>query len=386
MAAEEKINLLYVITKLELGGAQKHILSLIQGLAQEKFNLFLFTAKEGLLLEQALNITHLKLRRSKFLERQIHPLNDLLALIELYGFIKNKHIKIVHTHSSKAGILGRLAAHLAGVKVVVHTVHGWSFHNNQSGFTYRFYVFLERFCASFSSKLIVVSKIDKDKGLSNSIGGHDKYTLIKYGINHAQYGESNSRDQARKILGLAESELAIGMIACFKPQKAPLDFIKLAQGLTGVLPKAKFILIGDGPLRGKITRLIKRLNIREKFVLTGWRRDIPRILPALDIFVLTSLWEGLPITVLEAMLAGVPVVVTDTGGIGEVISDSINGYLVRPSDTRALHEKVLRLAQDADLRKNFIQRSLGIIGDNVFSLNNMIRNTEELYLGLLRGL
>ena len=126
-----KTNLLYIITKLELGGAQKQLLSLIKGLDKQVYNIFLFTAKDGLLIKEALALDGLILNRSRFLERKINPLKDLLALIEIYGFIKKNRIQIVHTHSSKAGILGRLAAGLAKTKIIIHTVHGWSFHDYQ---------------------------------------------------------------------------------------------------------------------------------------------------------------------------------------------------------------------------------------------------------------
>ncbi len=124
-----KINILYVITKLELGGAQKQLLSLINGLNKEKYNIFLFTARDGLLLNEAQILAKVTLKKSRFLERPINPLKDVLALIELYNFIKINKIQIVHTHSSKAGILGRIAAKFAKIKVIIHTVHGWSFHD-----------------------------------------------------------------------------------------------------------------------------------------------------------------------------------------------------------------------------------------------------------------
>lgn len=126
MKNNEQIRLLYVITKLELGGAQKQLLTLIQALDKEKFIPFLFTAKEGVLIKEVAGIPSLKLKRSNFLERSINPLKDFAALLELYFFIKRNRIDIVHTHSSKAGILGRLAAKFAAVEVVLHTVHGWS--------------------------------------------------------------------------------------------------------------------------------------------------------------------------------------------------------------------------------------------------------------------
>src|SRR4030042_947679 len=163
----QRINLLYVITELELGGAQKQLLSLINQLNKEKYRPFLLTAREGLLLPQALSIPGITIKKSRWLTRPINPFKDLLALVEIYRFIKRNNIRIVHTHSSKAGILGRLAARLAKTRVIIHTVHGWSFNHHQSILVRFFFVWLERLVARFTDKLIVVSDYDKQKGLDN---------------------------------------------------------------------------------------------------------------------------------------------------------------------------------------------------------------------------
>ncbi|TAN59363.1 glycosyltransferase family 1 protein, partial [bacterium] len=162
-----KINILYVITKLELGGAQKHLLSLIANLDKSKFNIFLFTSKEGLLLNDVLAISGLYIKTSPNLTRPINFFKDLPALFEIYSFIRKHNIDIVHTHSSKAGIVGRLAARLAKVKIIIHTVHGWPFNDYQRFIVRYIYIWLERLAARLSDKLIIVSCFDKKKGLIN---------------------------------------------------------------------------------------------------------------------------------------------------------------------------------------------------------------------------
>jgi glycosyltransferase involved in cell wall biosynthesis len=380
MISENKINILYVITKLELGGAQKHLLSLIQGMDRKQFNLFLFAATDGLLVGQALNIPGLDFHRCRFLERRIHPFKDLLTFIELYFFIKKNKIQIVHTHSSKAGILGRLAASAAGVKVIVHTVHGWGFHEYQAGFLRHFYVFLERICAKFTNKFIVVSQSDKNKGLHHRIGSADKYAVIRYGINRQNFRNGAKRDEIRRSLGIDNSEIVVGMVACFKPQKAPLDFVKVAFMLKKTFPRIKFVLVGDGELRGEIARMVKNFSLEKSFILPGWRHDIPLVLSAFDVFVLTSWWEGLPIVVLEAMAAGVPVVATDTGGIREVILSGETGYLVQPKDIESLKEKISELLDDDQARENFALRATRCLESSDFSQETMQKNIEQVYL------
>jgi glycosyltransferase involved in cell wall biosynthesis len=381
-----KINLLYVITKLELGGAQKQLLSLINSLDKKKYNLFLFTAKDGLLIPEASAIRGLTLKRSRFLERLINPLKDVLALFEIYFFIKKNRIQIVHTHSSKAGILGRLAAKLAKTPIIIHTVHGWSFNEYQAGAINYLCIFLEKFCASFTSRIIVVSNFDKEKGLKNLVGRNQQYAIIRYGINSGEFRAEGRRQAARDSLGLNATDLVVGMVACFKPQKSPLDFIKIAGTIKADFPNLKFILVGDGALRKKVYALIKKLNLEGQVILAGWRKDIPLILSALDIFVLTSLWEGLPIVVLESMAAGVPVVATDTGGIREIVEEGKTGYLVRARDRQSMQSRIEELLENSQKRDEFIRRSRERINSEEFLLSRMVKDTEKIYSNLWGGI
>jgi len=376
-----KINILYVITKLELGGAQKQLLSLIRELDKERFRPFLFTAEEGLLIPEALSINGLTLIKSRCLERAINPLKDIPVLLELCRLIKNNKIDIVHTHSSKAGILGRWAARLAKVGAILHTVHGWSFHDYQSKLKRRFFVWLEQLSAKFTDRIIVVSHHDREKGLRNHIGEKNKYLLIRYGIDYREF--SNIKEQnLRKELGISASDLVVGMIACLKPQKSPQDFIKLADLVRQTVPGVKFLLIGDGILRNKAERLIAKLNLQDAVILTGWRRDIPQILSVLDVFTLNSLWEGLPVTVLEAMAAARPVVVTHTGAVQEVIVDGETGFLVFPQDIKKMAERLIVLLKDARLREAVGQKAKDSLGMD-FCLENMVGNTQRCYEDLV---
>ena len=377
-----KINILYVITKLELGGAQKQLLSLICGLDKERFNAYVLTAYDGLLIDAAKEIPGLRLIRCRFLERPIRPIKDILVLFFIYRFIRNNDIDIVHTHSSKAGILGRLAAKASGARVIIHTAHGWSFHDYQPGIAYYFYLFLEKICASFSSAIIVVSQWDKTRAVQELGAKKDKYKLIRYAINYEEFKNNSEVSQVRKEFGLSEADLVVGMVACFKPQKSPLYFIKLASVIKKDFPNTKFILSGDGVLRKKICALINKLNLQEQIILTGWRNDIVSILSCLDVFVLTSLWEGLPIAALEAMAVGLPVVATDTGGINEIVLDGKTGYLVKPHDIEALQDRLKELLMKPYLRKEFGRRAIFTLEHNDYSLNSMLKRTTQLYLDL----
>ena len=414
----QKINLLYVVTKLELGGAQKQLLKLVIHLNKRSYNLFLITARDGLLVKDALSIEDLRFIRSRFLERSINPLRDLIALGQIYCFIKRNKIDIVHTHSSKAGILGRWAASFAGTKIIIHTIHGWSFNEYQNCLWRRIAVWMERITAFITDQLIVVSNSDLQKGLKNRIGNRDKYKLIRYGIDYKKFSRldknirqdrssniatfDNKDKDLREELRINSSDLLVGMVSCFKPQKSPQDFIRLAylvnKSLSRLHPCAnwadkslnktigtgvKFILIGDGILRKKIGRLISEFDLGQQVILTGWRKDIPHILSTIDIFVLTSLWEGLPISVLEAKASSLPVVATNTGGISEVLLEGRTGFLVSPGDVDKMAEKLIDLLKDKNLREQIGQNARNSLGC-IFSLEDMVGDTDNSYRDLIK--
>ena len=242
------------------------------------------------------------------------------------------------------------------------------------------FTWLEKTASGFSDKIIVVSNLDKQKGLANHIGREDKYSLIRYGIDYELF---RAKDQdIRRILGFVADDLVVGTVSCLKPQKCPEDFVKLAFLVNQLMPNVKFILAGDGVLRGKVEKLIDKLGLRSKLFLIGWRSDIQDVLNTLDVFVLTSLWEGLPISVLEAMALGRPVIVTNTGGISEVISEAETGYLVPPKDMDNMSKRLVILLQDSLLRKTIGKNAKDSLGSN-FTLSNMARNTQDLYNDLL---
>jgi len=375
------VKVAHIITKLELGGAQKQLLSLIRSLDRKKFRVFLFTASQGLLASEAASIPGLTLYKSKYLERRINPFKDLLALIEISRFISQHQIRIVHTHSSKAGILGRFAARMAKAQVVIHTVHGWGFHRYQPFLEHWFFKNLERLAARFSERIIAVSPADKKTGLQSGIGREDKYSLVNYGINYAQFSGKRACG-IRKEFGIADNAPLVTNISCFKPQKSPLDYVKFTYLVSQSLPQARFLFVGDGLLRGKIEKMILRLGLQERVFLTGWRGDIAEILSASDILVLTSLWEGMPVVALEAMAAGCPVIATRTGGVEELIRDGENGFLVAPKDMHTASEKGVRLLKDKNLRESISLKAKASLNGNFF-LELMAAETCRVYEKLI---
>jgi len=289
----------------------------------------------------------------------------------------------VHTHSSKAGIIGRWAAKICGVPVIVHTIHGWSFNKYVNRFLSVLYIFLERISAEITTCLIAVSESDIAKGQCFKIGKPSQYTLIRYGVELDKFNAYTKQAQQVKAACGDDEARIVGMIACLKPQKNPLDFLRAAEIMTAKRPKTRFVLVGDGLLRPAIERFIKTHRLQGKVTLLGWRRDISEILAAMDIIVLTSLWEGLPIVLLEAMAAGKPVVAYDTDGIKEVILNNENGYLLKQGDVVGLAEKIIGLLDDQKKAEAMGARGREILSGSQHRTAVMMRSVEQLYAKLI---
>lgn len=374
-----KIKVAVIITKLELGGAQKVAISLCKKMDKNKFEPFLVCGCGGILD----NETKEKIRVIfvKDLVREINPIKDLKALFSLCKILKKEKPIIVHTHSSKAGILGRVAAKLCGIKNIIHTIHGFSFNDTQSFFKKNLFICLEKFCANLSSILIPVSTENIIKGLKNNIGKKEKYHYIRLGVDIDSFKNFKQTPSLKQELKLNKGDILIITIGPFKPQKNLPDFIKLANNLSKIDNRFKFVIVGDGMLRNSFEEMIKNFNIFNNIFLVGWRRDIPNILNSSDFFVMTSLWEGLPISTIEALCCGLVPIVNDVDGQREIIKDGFNGFLIKPYDIKSIQEKILLLVNDKELKQKLSINAKNCI-DNTFSIDYMIKQHESLYLSV----
>jgi glycosyltransferase involved in cell wall biosynthesis len=373
------LKVLHIITRLELGGAQKNVLAILSGLPQDKYEVHLI-ASRGPLENDAIAIPGLRLQLLSFLRRRPNLMLDILAFFAIVSYIRINKIDIVHTHSSKAGILGRWAARAAGVKVIFHTIHGWGFHDYLKSFFNDLYIFLERLTAKITVKLIAVTESDIQKGLDNGIGVERQYCLIRYGIDRDSFKTVDPQDvlSLKNTLGFRD-EKVVGMVACLKPQKNPLDFIRCARLIANDNPEVKFLLVGDGILRPQVEREIQKNNLSEDLLLLGWRRDMGLVMSILDVLVLTSLWEGSPLVFLEAMCLSKPIVAYDICGASELVKDNVNGFLVRPRDTEGLAQKVNLLLENREVCDRMKKFANVVIGREDFSLKFMIKSLDKLY-------
>lgn len=372
-----KLNVLHIITKLELGGAQKNTIYSVTNHDRKKYNVFLVSGTEGELVEDAKRIKDAHVILLKELKREISPFYDIYCLFKLWRLFKKYKIDIVHTHSSKAGILGRFAGYLARVPIIIHTIHGFSFNDYQNFFVKNLYIFLERIAARISDKLIAVTKTDIEKGLLAKVGVDKQYLVIHSGINLDEFSKEYNAEEVKREFNIPLNYKIVGMIACFKPQKAPLDFIRVAKRVKESFSTVKFILVGDGELRREIESLISKLNLNNDIILTGWRKDVARILSSFDILVLTSLWEGLPRVFPEAMAEKKPIVATSVNGAKEIIIDGKNGFLLKPHDIEGISEKVIYLLNNEDIAKKMGEYGFNLIKS--FDAKEMVKDIERVY-------
>lgn len=384
--AMSPIRVLHIITRLIVGGAQENTIFTAERLDASRYHVELAsgpqTGSEGSLIEDV-GAKGIPLTIIPHLVREISPCHDLLALSRLVQIIRRGKYTIVHTHSSKAGILGRLAARLAEIPVIVHTVHGWSFHDYMSPLTRSVYIWLERWTAQWSDALIVVAEKDIAKGLAVGIGHPGQYHLIRSAIPLEDFDPGKyNRQEARRELGIPADAPVIGNVGRFSPQKNPLVWAQVAGLIGRALPQARFLLVGDGPLRHELQEKLAQEGIAERTVLTGLRRDIPRLLAAMDVFLLTSLWEGLPRVIPQAMAMGLPIVATQVDGIAEAIHNGVVGYLLDPNDRNGMAQACLALINDFDMRQAMGARGRQQAIKN-YDLRQMVAQIHTLYQHLL---
>jgi glycosyltransferase involved in cell wall biosynthesis len=313
------------------------------------------------------------------LMRAVHPWKDLVALIRLWRFIRRGRYDVVHTHSSKAGILGRIAARLAGVPCVIHTAHGWGFVPDQPRWMFHLFKTLERRCARLCDLLVVVADADRRVGLANNIGRPEQYRLIRSGIEIAPYRDvATTRTAALAALGFTEECFVVGSVGRLSPQKAPIDLLDAFAILAHERQDARLVLVGDGPLHDDVESHAKALGLRDRVVLAGLRRDVPDLLRAFDVFALASRWEGLPRVFPQAMAAGLPIVATRVAGAMEAVRDGETGLLVPPQDAAAFGAALLTLARQPETRRRMGEKGRALVDE--FSAESMVRQIEALYL------
>jgi glycosyltransferase involved in cell wall biosynthesis len=379
----KKTKILQIITKLAVGGAQENTLYLAEKFNDENYYSEIAcgkTAKEFGSLEEIAGKAGIRITIVDGLSNDFRPIKYIGAILKLRKYIKENNFDIVHTHSSAAGILGRIAAKFAGAKIIVHTVHGWGFSEDMNFFKKQIYLLLERISAKFTDKLISVSNDAVNVGLKNKIGDKNKYVIIRSGIPLEKFSRKINFEKTKKELNIPKNYSVVGTIGRLDEQKNPLDFVETARIVLHEKKNTVFVIVGDGPLRQKVENKIKRLGIKENFRVLGFRNDVNEIIHIFDVFVLTSLWEGMPRVIVEAMAAKKPIVANDVGGVRDALKNGCNGFLIAKHCPAKTAEKVLYLIEHNKEKEKMGEK--GRIMAEEFSEKRTFLNIKDLFKDL----
>jgi glycosyltransferase involved in cell wall biosynthesis len=374
-----RIKVVHLITKLEIGGAQLNTVFTAEHLDPLSFDTYLFSGPGGPLVARLAGADRMIFIPA--LTREISLGKDLLALISLLRLFKNIKPHIVHTHSSKAGILGRLAAFAARVPIIIHSVHGFSFSPLQSFFKRNLYLFFEKICRRLTSHFVFVADSDIESARAHKLLA-DNYSLIRSGFPLQKFRNRplNVADLKNKYK-LKSDSFVCGVVAPFKPQKGLFHLLDIAARVISQNPAVLFFIAGDGEQRQELEAELRRRGIFQNFRLPGFLPDMENIIDCFDIGVSTALWEGLPQSLVQLRLKKKAVVASDIPGNREVIRDGKNGYLVSLNDHEHFAAAILKLAADPVLLNQ-----LGGYDEEDFSEWDaavMVSRQEELYQRLL---
>jgi glycosyltransferase involved in cell wall biosynthesis len=364
-----KTKILYLVTQSEFGGAQNYVYSLATSLPREIYQVRVACGTGGPLIAQ-LQGAGVEVIPLPGLVRNINPIRDVWAFATLLQLVNGWNPCIVHTNSTKAGLLGRIAARLSGTPVVF-TAHGWAFSEGVPKAQRIMALWTERLAARFSNQIICVSEYDYGLALRNRVASPRQMSIIHNGV----------ADVPAHLLADVASphQVRIVMVGRFAPQKGQADLVRAVATVRGDF---ELCFVGDGQLLGQVEDMSRKLNLLNKVKFLGAREDVAEILAHCHIGVLISNWEGLPLSVLEMMRAGLPIVATHTGGIPELVIDGVNGYLVPHNNPGAIANALQCLAENGDLRRQF-----GIASRErflqEFTLSQMLRDVQSVYERLL---
>lgn len=319
-----------------------------------------------------------------FISRKINPFTDFSSLVKLSRYIRKNRFDIVHTHTSKAGFIGRLAAKITGVPIILHTIHGFPFDEGMNPIKKYFYVFLEKVASCFTDQLLSQNSEDVQLALKYRICVPNQITRIGNGIDINRFkpdsvGEG-TLSSFRKSLGV--SDHLVLMIAELIPRKGCFDFLKAMQKVLDAFPNVKGVLVGDGPLKSKLEKFKSRLGISESIILPCFQENVLGFLALADVYVLPSYREGLPRSIIEAMAMGKPVVATNIRGCREAVEDGRTGILVPVRDAQALAEAIIYLLQNEE-RAQEMGRAGRKRAEELFDERKVFQRVEAEYRQLL---
>ena len=385
----ERVRVLRIIARLNVGGPARHVALLNAGMDPNRFTSWLVTGTEnpdeGSLRDYA---------RARGVEPLVIPeilgqaslgLHDVIALCKLVGVIRRIRPHVVHTHTAKAGFLGRLAARITRVPIVVHTYHGHVLSGYFSQRKTKLLTMMERGLARFSDRLVAVSDQVRDDLVSFGVAPSGHFSVVPLGLDLApMFSAGSQRGALRTELGVASDVPLIGIVGRLFPIKNHALFLETAACLTRKHPDARFVVVGDGVLRPELEERAGRPDLKGHVFFTGWRFDLPAVYADLDVLVVSSRNEGTPVSAIEAMAAGCPVVATRVGGLPDLIDDGRTGILVAPDDATALSEAIFGVLTDQKRTSSLCEAARAGV-ERRFMFSRLVSDMQELYEELLNS-
>ncbi len=373
---EGKVRVLRIIARLNLGGPAIQISGLFEGMLESRFHTTILTGYCEPNEIEFLEFVNVPMPVTKIqgLGRSISFFGDLRALISIVQIIRKYRPHIIHTHTAKAGVLGRIASIISCHKVIrIHTYHGHLLEGYFGKFKTQLIVIIERFLSYFTHELVAVGEQVRDDLIRAGIAKKSKFSVIPPGVEVPTF---ISRDESRQILNLQAANLVISFIGRVEQIKRPDRFLEAAIRFLKEFPKAQFLVAGDGELLDKIRTTAEKEYLPIKFL--GWRPDVQNVIAASDFIVLTSDNEGIPMSLIQSSFLGVPAVATNVGSVSQVIKDGHTG-LLSDVDAQNIFEKMLLLARDYELRRTLGENAKLYAHEN-FHVSRLVRDHERLYL------
>ena len=387
--SEAPIRVLRVIARLNMGGPALHVAYLSAGLAERGYETTLVAGSlargEGSMAHVAEDLG-VRVVKLDALSREISPVRDAISVLRLARLIREQRPQILHTHTAKAGTVGRLAALLAGAArppIVVHTFHGHVLRGYFGPFKSQAFRQLERLLARVTTRLIAVSPQVRDDLVSLGVAPEEKFSVVRLGVELGERVQTRVVGaEARARLGIAPERFVVGWVGRMTGVKRTADVLKGVARLRERGVDAVLLMVGDGPDRERVERGASVLGIMRHCYFLGYQEDVSDWYQAFDAMVLPSANEGTPVVVIEALAAGCPVVATSVGGVPDVIRDGVDGFLVAAGDVEQLAERLARLAADPELRARMGEAGRESVPKR-YAVERLVGDVDELYRSLL---
>lgn len=373
------MKVLQLITRLDKGGAPRIFLKLIRGLKEKGIDVVMSSGPSQQPEEEPVEFSqrfHIPYYPLSHLRREISPLHDALALLGIISLIRKEKPDLLHTHTTKAGILGRVAGWITRTKTI-HTPHGHLFYGYFGKGKEGLYVLLERVAARFCDRIITISEDERRAYLQKGIGNAKKMITVYNGIDTRQFPGDGTKVRAE--LGIAQGVPLVGFVGRLEEVKGPDRFVEAAKEVKANSPQAHFVMVGDGPMKDELMRMTQEIP---GFRLVGYREDIPDCIAAFDLLMIPSLNDGFNLAAVEAMASGKPVVATAVGGLPEVVGKG--GILVKPDDIKGLVQETIRLINAPDLRKKIGEKG-GSRSETLFNWDVCLQKTLDIYHQVVGG-